>query len=127
MRVHGATDEDWTAGHTPASADTLATCTKAAVSRRRNVCTGITVTLAAGASAPTAVNVAAYLVDGATAGTTYLWQSRLSLPAVAGATTGITHLPCWIVGSPGTAMTLEFSAKAGSNTLESVSMEGTVL
>jgi hypothetical protein len=126
MRVHGATDDDWTAGHTPA-ADTLATATKAAVSRRRNVCTGITVTLAAGASAPTAIPLAVYLVDGATGGTTYLWQGRIAIAAVAGACERIVVTPCWFVGTVGTAMTLEFSVKGGSNTLESVSMSGTLL
>ncbi len=126
MPGQGANDTTWTAVHVPA-ADTQATTTKAAVAGKQNVCTGLTVVLAAGASAPTAVNVAAYLVNGASGGTSYLWGARLSVPNVAGATSGIVKEQCWLVGSPGTAMTLEFSAKGGSNTLESVSMEGVVI
>lgn len=127
MRMYAPTEADWTACHAPA-ADTQATCTKASAGAgRRNVCTGLVVMFAAGASAPTAVNVLATLINGASGGTTYLWEARLSLPAVAGSSTGAVFIPCWLVGSADTAMCLEFTAKGGSNTLESVSMMGTVL
>lgn len=91
----------------------------------RNVCTGLTVVLVAGASAPTATTVSVALIDGAAGGTTYLWgPHNLGIPAVAGATNGIVVEPIRKPGSANTAMTLEFSAAGGANTIESVSMEG---
>jgi hypothetical protein len=123
MHIHGASDDTWTAGHDP-GANTQATCTKAAAVGKRHVCTGLTVMLCAGDTAPTAATVSVRLINGATGGSAYLWQARLSIPAVAGASNGVNHIPCWIVGSPGTAMTLEFSAAGGAQTFESVSMEG---
>jgi hypothetical protein len=127
IRSYGPADDDWTATHAPA-ADTQATCVKAAVGRKRNVCQSITVMLCATASAPTAVQVTVSLIDGVSGGTAYLWRAHLSLPAVAGASTGITLGPgLSIIGSQNTAMTLEFSAKGGSNTVESVAMTGDLL
>ena len=82
--------------------------------------------LVAGAAAPAAVQVTARLIDGASGGSAILWQAVLSIPAVAGAASGIDRVSLWIPGSVGTAMTLEFSAGAGANTVESVSMEGTI-
>lgn len=118
---------DWTQSHAPA-ANTKATCTQAAAADgRRNVCTALTIALAGGASAPAAVNVTVRLIDGLTGGTAYLWQLTISLPAVAGSMNGAVRGPIWIVGSPNTPMTLEFSAAGGANTIESVSMEGTAV
>ncbi len=117
---------DWTAGHVP-SANVVATATQAAPGvGKYNVCLGLTVVLAAGASAPSAINVTVRLIDGAAGGTTYLWQATMSLPATAGAMSGISRPMVDIRGSVNTAMTLEFSAAGGTNTIESVSMEGTV-
>lgn len=115
----------WQATHTPA-ANTQATITKAAAGAGvRNVCTGFTVTLAAGASAPAAVQVFASLIDGASGGTTYLWRSAISLPAVAGAITSFVRSDLWLPGTANTALTLELSAAGGANTVESVTMDGT--
>jgi hypothetical protein len=127
MRTYEPSESDWVAIHAPV-ANTQATATKAAAGLgKRNVVTGLTIVLAAGATAPTAVNVTVNLIDGASAGTAYLWRATMSLPATAGAMNGIVREPIWIKGSPNTAMTLEFSAAGGANTIESVSMEGTVL
>lgn len=127
MRVYGIAENDWATSHAPV-VNTQATCTRAAAGvGKRNVCTALTVMLCAGATAPTAVQVTVRLIDGGAGGSTYLWQAHLSLPAVAGASTGIVLVPVWFKGSPNTAMTLEFSAAAGANTFESVSMEGDTL
>lgn len=115
----------WTATHVPA-ANTQATVTKAAAGAGvRNVCTGFTVTLAAGTSAPSAVQISVALIDGATGGGTYLWRSVIALPAVAGAVTAFVKSHCWLPGAANTAMTLEFSAAGGANTIQSVTMDGT--
>lgn len=117
----------WTAIHRPA-ANTQATITKATAGAGiRNVCTALNVVLAATAAAPTAVNLAVSLIDGASGATTYLWGATLSIPAVAGATTGISLSNLWLVGSANTALTIEFSAAGGANTIESVWMSGTTV
>jgi len=110
--------------HAPA-ANTKATITRAAAGAgKRNVCTGLTVTFCAGATAPTAVQVSVALIDGASGGTTYLWGPHvISLPATAGAMNGIARDGLYIPGTANTAMTLEFSAAGGANTIEAVSFE----
>lgn len=108
--------------HVPA-ANTQATISRAAgAAGVRNVCTSLSVVLAAGATAPTAAAVTVALIDGATGGTTYLWRHNITIPAIAGAMNGIAVTDCWFEGTAATAMTLELSAAAGANTLESVSM-----
>lgn len=87
----------------------------------KNVCTQITVTFAAGATAPAAIQVNAKLIDGASGGGTILWGGVFALPAVAGASTGASPSGWW-EGTAATAMTLEFNAAGGANTIEAVSM-----
>lgn len=118
----------WNAQHAPA-ANTKATITKASAGAGlRNVCTSITVSLAAGASAPAAIQVSVALIDGASGGTTYLWGPNvISLPAVAGATSAFIIGQCWKPGTAATGLTLEFSAAGGASTIESVSMDGTTV
>lgn len=127
VQTPGLAENVWTAVDQPA-ANTQATETRAAAGAGvRNVCTSITAMFAAGASAPTAVNVSVVLRDGATGAGTILWAASLSIPATAGATNGISVGGLWIPGSANTAMTLEFSAAGGANTIESVSMTGTTI
>ena len=107
------------------AANTVATATQAAAGVGiRNVCTEITVVIAANATAPTAVNVNASVIDGASGGTTYLWGATISLPATAGAMNGIAKQDVWFEGAANTALTIEFSAAGGANVLESVSASG---
>jgi hypothetical protein len=119
-------DDCWTAEHTPA-VNTKATCVKAATADKRHVCTGITATLAAGATAPGAVQLSVSLIEDAGGTPTTRWSAVLALQAVAGDRCGVTR-QCWI---PATALnkslTLEFSAAGGANTYESVTMEGITL
>ena len=115
----------WYATHVPAT-NVVATITQASAGgSTRNVCTGFTVSLCAGATAPTAVQLSVALIDGATGGTNYLWRSNISLPATAGAISAFIRTNGWFVGTAATAMTLEFSAAGGTSTFESVSMSGT--
>jgi hypothetical protein len=112
--------------HSAPAANTQATVSQAAgAAGVYNVCTGLTVTFCAGATAPTAVQISVALIDGGSGGTNYLWGPHaISLPATAGAMNGIALANLWIPGSAATAMTLEFSAAGGANTVESVSMTG---
>ena len=115
----------WTATNVPA-VNTTATVTKASAGAGvRNICTGLTVTLAAGTTAPSAAQITVALIDGAAGGTTYLWRTQISLPATAGAVSAFVKSGCLIYGTAATAMTLEFSAAGGANTFESVTMDGT--
>ena len=114
----------WRVNHVPA-VNVQATVTQAAAGAGvRNVCTAITVSLAAGSTAPTAVNVNVNLRDGASGAGTVAWGQTISLPATAGATNGFVVAPCWIVGTANTAMTIEFSAAGGANTFQSVFAQG---
>lgn len=112
--------------HAPA-ANTKATITRAAAGGGiKNVCTGFTVSLAGQSTAPAAVQLSVALIDGASGGTTYLWGPQvIAIPAIAGATSAFVRSGIYIPGSANTAMTLEFSAAGGANTIESVSFEGT--
>lgn len=125
--AHADSSGVWTAHHLPSS-NTQATISKASAGGgTRNVCTELTVMLVAGASAPAAVNVSVSVIDGASGATTYLWRATISLPAVAGAASGVALSGLWLPGSQATALTLEFTAAGGANTLESVSMSGITL
>lgn len=123
--THIFTPTTWTVQHR-AGVNTQATITKAAgvKSGQRHVATSLTIALVADSTAPAAVVVQVALIDGDSGGTTYLWGPHdISLPAVAGAMNGFV-VPIWAVGSANTTMTLEFSAAAGANTFESVTLEG---
>lgn len=117
----------WTASHLPAT-NVIATATKASAGNTaRLVCTGFVVKFSALATAPTAVTTSVSLIDGATGTTTLLCPMAISCPATGGADGGVSVSNTWIVGSPGKAMTLEFAAAGGTNTIESVAMWGTVV
>lgn len=118
----------WTKNHFPA-ANTQATASQTAAGVGvKNVCTGVTIALASSSTtAPAAIQVSVALRDGASGAGTVLWGAVIALPAVAGAMTAIVRSGIWVIGSANTAMTLEFSAAGGANTIESVSMEGTTV
>lgn len=115
---------DWSVTHSPA-ANTQATATKAAgAAGTRHVCTGISAVITAGATAPTAATVTLNLRDGASGTGTVLQSWTLGIEATAGRTTVLSVSGLHIVGSDATAMTLEFAAAGGANTLESVNLTG---
>ena len=114
----------WIAQHAP-GANVQATATKAAAGANTyNVCTAFSFIFAAGATAPTAINLGIRIIDGTSGGTTYLKSSTISLPATAGAMNGIALSGLWLPGSVNTAMTIEFSAAGGVNAIEAVWMTG---
>lgn len=108
-----------------------ATATKATISKAaggagvRHVASALTVTFAVGSSLNTAAApLTVSLIDGASGGTTYLWQSIINLIVLIGQTYTITLSDLALVGSANTAMTLEFSAAGGTNTYQSVALAG---
>lgn len=114
---------DWSISHEPA-ANAQATITKAAGSgAQRHVCTTLSATIAA-TGVPSAVEVAVRLRDGASGGGTVLWAGVTALQAVNGDRAGFVLGGLRIEGSAATAMTLEFSAAGGANTIESVALTG---
>lgn len=115
----------WSVVHAPA-ANTQATISKAAgAAGVRHVCTGISATFVAGATAPVAVQVTVNVRDGATGAGTIIWTGVLSLPATAGSSAFPIHLSGLnLVGTAATAMTIEFSAAGGANTVEAVALQG---
>jgi hypothetical protein len=115
----------WTANHAPAAAAQATIAKAAAGASVKNVCTSIAVSLAS-AAAPTVGVVTFVLRDGATGAGTIVWQTRLSLPAVAGQAIAVT-IPVWIEGTANTAMTLETTAAPPANVVATVAMTGTTL
>jgi len=114
----------WVATHCPA-ANTQATCSKAAgAAGVRHVCTGVSFTVVAGTSAPTAAVTQVDLRDGATGAGTILASWKVGVPAVAGTLVTFSSPPLNIPGTAATAMTLEFAAALGANTFESVVLTG---
>jgi hypothetical protein len=109
--------------HAPA-ANTQATKTAAAKAGFRHIADCLSVTFVAGATAPVAVSVAVNLRDGASGAGTVLLSFNMAVPATAGAVNPpVTLCPTGglgIAGTVNTAMTLEFAAAGGANTVESV-------
>jgi hypothetical protein len=97
-----------TSVHEPASATRATTTVLAVGTGIRHVCSGVTVTLAAGATAQTPVHVR--LIDGASGGSVVLWSAVLSVPVNSCAVIELPGLA--IEGSLNTAMTLEFENTA---------------
>lgn len=137
LGIHGGSDQGpgtpsfaatyWDVQHLPA-ANTQATATRASAGTGvRNVCTGFTVAISGGTTAPSAVQLSVAVIDGSTGGGTYLWRSTIALPPAAGAISAFVRSDTWLVGTAATAMTIEFSAAGGANTIESVTMEGTTV
>jgi hypothetical protein len=115
----------WVETHAPA-ANTQATKSKAAGGAGvRHVCTGLVVTLANGAAAPTAALVTVNLRDGATGAGTILATFTLAVEAVAGKVVALALSGLNVPGTANTAMTLETSAAPGANVSASVTLFGT--
>jgi hypothetical protein len=118
----------WFIQNAPA-ANTQATITKAAAGAGvRNVADCVTATFVAGAIAPAAVQVSVVIRDGATGAGAILAQWNMALPATAGASSA-PLFACstggiGVSGTANTAMTIEFTASGGANTIETVSLKG---
>ncbi len=117
----------WTQVHEPAT-NTQATCVQAAPGANlKNIVTSITGTLAAGSTAPTAVQLYLRLVEDAAGTPATIWTAAISLPATAGASSGIALTNLWIPVTSNKSITLRFSAAGGTNTYETVSMQGIIV
>lgn len=115
---------EWAVTHAPA-ANTQATASKAAGGAGvRHVCKSVSARIVGGTTAPAAVSVTLNLRDGATGAGTILWSWTMVLAGAIAAKDSIDLTDLNIVGSANTAMTLEFSAAGGANTLESVNIAG---
>lgn len=116
----------WAIQHSP-SANTRATITQPANAQGRNVADCVGITFVADAAAPTAISVGVFLRDGATGAGTILQAWRTAVPAVAGQSAApIEYCGLNVVGTRNTAMTLEFGAAGGANTIQTVSLSGHV-
>lgn len=117
-------DPFWAVTANP-SANTAASATHAAVSGKAHICNTIHCTLSSNGSLAAAINVSMVVRDGASGSGTVLWSSSLSLPNTAGtASAPISMSGLAINGTPGNAMTIEFTAAAGAGTFETVAATG---
>lgn len=128
LRAQGrATGATFTLMHAPSSA-TQATASQAANPGEKHVADCLMATFAALTTAPTAVQVAVVIRDGPTGAGTILFQAVMSLPATGGANAPpIVACPTGglgLIGTVNTAMTVEFTASGGTNTVESVFLRG---
>ena len=90
----------------------------------RHVCTAICGNFAVD-TAGTPVRTTLRLRDGATGVGTILWEHGMSFAGMpVGAQASVVVDGIEVFGSPGTAMTLEFSAAGGANTFETCSFAG---
>lgn len=111
---------EWTVQHAPAAA-TRATATKAGVANSAFVCRSFLVTLSADAMAET-VPRQFVIRDGATGVGAILYTGRIAVPANQSRSVEMSGLN--IVGTPGNAMTIEFTTAPDANHFETVSMSG---
>lgn len=114
---------EWSLSHAPAHNNVASASKAAGTGTQRHVCTGLSVIVSAGVSAPAATVVTAVLRDGATGAGTILKTWTFVVPAAAGVSQGVSRNGMHVFGSAATAMTLETSNTA-SNILASVEFEG---
>lgn len=113
---------DWSIFHTPGP-NIKATITRAAgAAGVRHICTSISAALVTATAAAASGVVQVSLIDGVSGGAA-IWSKSLAISA---ASQNIdVELPGLnIIGSAATAMTLEFSAAGGGQTVESVALTG---
>lgn len=110
----------WSVTATPV-ANTAASASKAAgAAAVRHVATSATVCISAVAAQP---DLVFNLRDGASGAGTVLWTVRLATPTVGGSLC-VTSPPLNIVGSAGTAMTLESAAAPAATNFATASLTG---
>ena len=104
---------------------TQATFSKAAVAGVRHVADCVSFSGVTNSTAPTATQLQINLRDGATGAGTVIWTQTVIPPATISVTAFAPFSVCGLalIGSPNTAMTLEFSASL-TNLFESVAISG---
>lgn len=116
----------WALNNTPAAA-AQATTSKAAVAGVRHVADCVSFAAAATAAVTAGTGIAVNLRDGATGAGTVLWTMTLNpVSAAAGGNAGVSPISVCglaLIGSPNTAMTLEYSAGV-TGAIESVALSG---
>jgi hypothetical protein len=122
---------DWSVTSSPGAAG-RATATRPAslapqFAESRHVATSVTATLCFGVTVGAAVAIQVNLRDGATGAGTILGSWVLAIQALAGACVILSLDTIEIIGSPNTAMTLEFVSTGDANTIESVTLTGHTL
>jgi len=113
--------------NTVASASRPASPAPAGAVGARHVCTSIIALIRGGTTIPAAFQATVNLRDGASGAGVILASFTLVLAAAVAAQDGIVLSDQEIIGSPNTAMTLEFTAAGGANTFESVTLTGHTL
>jgi hypothetical protein len=119
---------DWSATAAPAAAAqataTRPASTGPALVGGTHVATSVSATLVSGG---TTAQVQLNLINGVSGGAAILGSWILSVPAVAGTCIVFSLDSLEIIGTPNTAMTLEFAAGAGAGNFESVTLTGHTL
>lgn len=119
-----ANPAEWSVTHGPVS-NTVATITKApGTGTQKHVATGLSFVVTSAATAPTATTLTINLRDGGTGAGTILKTWTVGVMATAGASQGVARNGMYVTGTAATAMTLEFTAAGGANTIESVELDG---
>src|SRR5271157_2115589 len=113
--------QDTSVFSTPVAATQATASLAAPGSTMRWICTSISATLAAGATAQAAAAIL-NLRNGASGAGTIIWSKQVILPTNGLWEVNLTDLS--IPGAYGAAMTLEFSAAGAAGTFESVAMTG---
>lgn len=107
------------------AANVVASATHAALSGKAHICQTIHATLTSNASLAAAFAGSIVLRDGASGVGTVIWASSLSVPNVAGTASAPVEISGLAInGTPGNAMTLEFTAAGGAGTFETVNFTG---
>lgn len=116
----------WSVNHSPGAA-AQATISKSSAAGVRQIVTGFTVTIAATSTSPAAFHSTIALIDGATAGTTYLWRTAVSLSSTPSGIVSYNFNNVWFAGAVAGPVTLEFTSSGPANTVQSVCMWGQTL
>jgi len=123
-------DPFWNITSNPAGG-AQATATHAAVpaivgqAAKSHICQSIHATLADGTGTAAAAAISIVLRDGPSGSGAIIWSSQLSVPATVGQAAAPVEISgLTIPGTPGNAMTLEFTAAGAANVFETVSATG---
>jgi hypothetical protein len=100
---------------------------KSSAAGLRQVVTGFTATVAARSTSPAPFHSTIVIVDGASAGTTFLWRSVVSLSSSPGGIVSFNFNNVWFAGAVAGPVTLEFQSSGDANTIQSVAMWGTTI
>lgn len=116
----------WSVNASP-GVSTVATISKSSAAGVRHIVTGFTASVAATSTSPAVFHSTLVLVDGASAGTTFLWRTVVSLSSTPGGMVSFNFSNLWFAGAVAGPVTLEFQTSGGANVVQSVAMWGQTL